>query len=34
MTPWDDEGLCKYTYGTGDGRKARPEPIFVDSDGR
>ena len=34
MTPWDDEGLCKYTYGAGDGsRKGKPEPIFVDSDG-
>ena len=34
MTPWDDEGLCKYTYGAGDGsRKGKPEPVFVDSDG-
>jgi len=34
VTPWDDEGLCKYTYGAGDGsRKGKPEPIFVDSDG-
>ena len=34
MTPWDDAGLCKYTYGAGDGsRKAKPEPVFVDSTG-
>ena len=35
MTPWDDAGVCKYTYGEGDGsRKPKPEPIFVDSDGQ
>jgi hypothetical protein len=34
ITPWDDSGLCKYTYGAGDGsRKAKPEPVFVDSTG-
>jgi hypothetical protein len=34
MTPWDDAGLVKYTYGAGDGsRKAKPEPVFVDSTG-
>ncbi len=34
MTPWDDGGLCKYTYGAGDGsRKAKPEPVFVDATG-
>ena len=34
MTPWDDSGLCKYTYGEGDGaRKPKPEPVFVDSTG-
>ena len=34
MTPWDDAGVCKYTYGAGDGsRKPKPEPIFVDSTG-
>jgi hypothetical protein len=34
MTPWDDAGLCKYTYGAGDGsRKPKPEPVFVDSTG-
>ena len=34
MTPWDDSGLCKYTYGEGDGsRKVKPEPVFVDSTG-
>ena len=34
MTPWDDAGLCKYTYGEGDGsRKAKPEPVFVDTNG-
>ncbi len=34
MTPWDDAGLCKYTYGAGDGsRKAKTEPVFVDSTG-
>ncbi|UAW01064.1 single stranded DNA-binding protein [Synechococcus T7-like virus S-TIP28] len=35
MTPWDDAGVCKYTYGAGDGsRKPKPEPIFVDTDGQ
>ena len=34
MTPWDDTGVCKYTYGEGDGsRKAKPEPVFVDTSG-
>ena len=34
MTPWDESGLVKYTYGAGDGsRKAKPEPVFVDSTG-
>ena len=34
MTPWDDNGVCKYTYGEGDGsRKAKPEPVFVDTNG-
>ena len=34
MTPWDEAGLCKYTYGEGDGsRKAKPEPVFVDTNG-
>jgi hypothetical protein len=34
MTPWDDAGVCKYTYGEGDGsRKAKPEPVFVDTSG-
>ena len=34
ITPWDDSGLCKYTYGAGDGsRKPKPEPVFVDSTG-
>lgn len=34
MTPWDDTGVCKYTYGAGDGsRKAKPEPVFVDTSG-
>ena len=34
MTPWDDAGLCKYTYGEGDGsRKGKPEPVFVDTNG-
>ena len=34
MTPWDDAGVCKYTYGAGDGsRKPKPEPIFVDTNG-
>ena len=27
MTPWDDAGVCKYTYGAGDGsRKPNPSP--------
>ena len=34
MTPWDDNGVCKYTYGAGDGsRKPKPEPVFIDTDG-
>lgn len=34
MTPWDEAGLVKYSYGAGDGsRKPKPEPVFVDSDG-
>ena len=34
MTPWDENGSCKYTYGAGDGsRKAKPSPVFVDTDG-
>ena len=34
MTPWDETGLVKYSYGAGDGsRKAKPEPVFVDSTG-
>ena len=34
MTPWDDAGVCKYTYGAGDGsRKPKPEPVFVDTTG-
>lgn len=34
MTPWDDSGIAKYTYGEGDGsRKPKPEPVFVDTDG-
>ena len=32
---WDDSGLIRYTYGAGDGsRKAKPEPVFVDADGK
>lgn len=35
MTPWDDGGICKYSYGAGDGsRKPKPEPVFVDCDGQ
>lgn len=35
MTPWDETGLCKYTYGAGDGtRKPKPEPVFVDTTGQ
>ena len=31
---WNEEGLVKYSYGEGDGsRKAKPEPVIVDSDG-
>ena len=34
MTPWDENGTCKYTYGAGDGsRKAKPSPVFVDTEG-
>ena len=32
---WDDAGVIKYSYGKGDGsRKAKPEPVFVDADGK
>ena len=35
MTPWDDSGILKYTYGAGNGeRKPKPEPVFVDSTGQ
>lgn len=35
MEPWTEEGVCKYTYGQGDGsRKPKPEPVFVDTDGQ
>lgn len=35
MTPWDETGLAKYTYGKGNGsRKAKREPIFVDVSGK
>ena len=34
ITPWDEAGVCKYTYGAGDGsRKPKPEPVFVDTNG-
>jgi hypothetical protein len=34
LSPWDDAGVCKYTYGAGDGsRKPKPEPVFVDTNG-
>lgn len=34
MTPWDEAGLVKYSYGAFDGsRKPKPEPVFVDTDG-
>lgn len=34
IEPWDEEGLCKYTYGKGDGtRKEKPAPVFVDTEG-
>ena len=34
MTPWDENGACKYTYGDGDGsRKAKPAPVIVDTEG-
>ena len=32
ITPWDETGTCKYTYGSGDGtRKPKPEPEWVDA---
>ena len=35
LTTWDEAGVAKYTYGEGDGsRKAKPEPVFVDTDGK
>ena len=35
MTPWDENGSCKYTYGAGDGsRKAKPAPVIVDTEGQ
>ena len=34
VTPWDDKGNCKFTYGVGDGsRKPKPEPVFTDVNG-
>ncbi len=34
ITPWDENGTCKYSYGAGDGsRKPKPEPVFVDTNG-
>lgn len=34
MTPWDEKGIVKFTYGAGDGsRKPRPTPEFFDKDG-
>ena len=34
LSPWDETGLCKYTFGAGDGsRKAKPAPVFVDTTG-
>lgn len=33
-TPWDDKGIYKFTYGTGDGSRApKPEPVFTDVNG-
>ena len=35
ITPWDDKGVVKYSYGAGDGsRKAKPEPVFTDVNGK
>ena len=34
VTPWDDKGNCKFSYGAGDGsRKPKPEPVFTDVNG-
>ena len=34
ITPWDDKGVVKYSYGAGDGsRKPKPEPVFTDVNG-
>ena len=35
ITVWDEEGVCKFTYGAGDGsRKPKPEPEFVERMGK
>jgi len=35
LTPWDETGACKYSYGSGDGsRKPKPEPEWVDANDR
>ena len=34
LSPWDESGIVKYSYGQGDGsRKPKPEPQFFDKDG-
>ena len=34
VTPWDDKGNCKFTYGAGNGsRKPQPEVVFTDVNG-
>ena len=34
VTPWDDKGNCKFTYGAGNGsRKPQPEIVFTDVNG-
>ena len=35
LSPWDESGLCKYTFGAGDGsRKPKPAPVIVDTTGK
>ena len=34
MTPWDEQGQCKYSYGEGTNGKPKPAPVIVDSEGQ
>lgn len=32
IEPWDEQGICKFTYGQGDGKR-KPKPEFFDKEG-